>query len=49
MDNDIILEKKVWTCNEDEVLVQAVEMYGSQGWKVIATNVPGRTMTACKV
>ena len=30
------------------LLVQAVKMYSSQGWDVIATYVPGCTVMACK-
>ena len=38
-----------WTPQEDQLLVQAVAIYGEkERWKTIALHVPGRTNKACR-
>ena len=41
------LVKGHWTKEEDDMLTQAVEKYGSKNWKQIAKCVLGRTNVQC--
>nr|CAG8502533.1 9495_t:CDS:2 [Entrophospora candida] len=50
--NGIIIDKKPpvytkWTDKEDELLKEAVQIYGPHKWSLIATHVPNRTPMQC--
>lgn len=40
-------ERRRWTPEEDELLKRAVKKHNGQQWKVIATEVPGRSHVQC--
>ena len=40
--------KRRWSKEEDNQLINAVNLYGTKKWKEIASSVPGRTNVQCR-
>ncbi|OHT06987.1 Myb-like DNA-binding domain containing protein [Tritrichomonas foetus] len=42
------ITKKVWTKEEDEIIVKFVEQYGTKNWTRLAVSLPGRVGKQCR-
>lgn len=42
------VSKSKWNQNEDELLIAAVEKYGTKNWKLVSTMVPNRNGKQCR-
>ncbi|OHT02847.1 hypothetical protein TRFO_06877 [Tritrichomonas foetus] len=41
-------KKNKWTASEDALLAKAIEEFGTESWRDVATHVPGRTGKQCR-
>lgn len=42
-----IKESRIWTNQEDELLVKYADLYGHRNWKGIAEHIPNRNFLQC--